>query len=545
MTRRDKSIVLALIGLLLLTSAGAIVNDRGEASTEAAFGGVYVEGVAGVPQHLNPLLATTNVDQDVARLAFTGLTRFDREGAIVPDLAANFHVDTEGRTWTFELRPDAFWHDGEDVTADDVVYTVGLVQDRAYVGPFGEAFRGVTVERVDRKTVRFTLPDVFGPFVESTSLPILPSHILGGVRYAELIHQPFNLRPIGTGPFKVSEVDARQIVLTPHDQFHRTRPLRARAYLDRVILRFYRDSSEALAALARGEIDGTGGLNSVDAERARTLRSVNLYSFPTNDFTAAFMNMRPEKALFRDRVVRQAIATAIDRGRVLQVAADGHGTVADEFVPPGSWAYVRDVPRYVHSASEARTLLDNADWKDHDADGIRDKDGVVLKFTVTTSDEPARIAAAQQIASDLEGIGMRVDVVTVPFAELVDTVARQRAFDMLIVGITTGADPDPYAFFHSSQTKDPGYNFSGYSTLSMDRNLEAARRTYDQAKQRELYSAVFQQIATEVPVLFLYFADYLYAQQRSVNGLKIAPVSEPTARFWDVEDWYTRTAPKR
>lgn len=545
MTRRDKSIVLALIGLLLLTSAGAIVNDRGEASTEAAFGGVYVEGVAGVPQYFNPLLATTNVDQDVARLAFTGLTRFDREGAIVPDLAANFHVDTEGRTWTFELRPDAFWHDGEDVTADDVVYTVGLVQDRAYVGPFGEAFRGVTVERVDRKTVRFTLPDVFGPFVESTSLPILPSHILGGVRYAELIHQPFNLRPIGTGPFKVSEVDARQIVLTPHDQFHRTRPLRARAYLDRVILRFYRDSSEALAALARGEIDGTGGLNSVDAERARTLKGINLHSLPTNDFTAAFMNMRPEKALFRDRVVRQAIATAIDRGRVLQVAADGHGTVADEFVPPGSWAYVRDVPRYVHSASEARTLLDNADWKDHDADGIRDKGDVVLKFTVTTSDEPARIAAAQQIASDLEGIGMRVNVMTVPFAELVDTVARQRAFDMLIVGITTGADPDPYAFFHSSQTKDPGYNFSGYSTLSMDRSLEAARRTYDQAKQRELYSAVFQQIATEVPVLFLYFADYLYAQQRSVNGLKIAPVSEPTDRFWDVEDWYTRTAPKR
>ena len=159
MTRRDKSIVLALIGLLLITSVGAIAIDRGEAATEAAFGGVYVEGVAGVPQYLNPLLATTNVDQDVARLAFTGLTRLDRGGAIVPDLAANFHVDPEGRTWTFEIRPDAFWHDGKDVTADDVVYTVGLVQDRAYVGPFGEAFRGVLVARVDRKTVRFDLPD--------------------------------------------------------------------------------------------------------------------------------------------------------------------------------------------------------------------------------------------------------------------------------------------------------------------------------------------------------------------------------------------------
>ena len=545
MTRRDKTIVLALIGLLVLTSAGAIATDRGEAATEAAFGGVYVEGVAGVPQYLNPLLATTNVDQDVSRLAFSGLTRFDRAGAIVPDLAADFRVDAEGKTWTFELRDDAFWHDGKDVTADDVVYTVGLVQDRAYVGPFGESFRGVAVERVDRKTVRFTLPDVYGPFAESTSLPILPSHVLGGVRYAELVRQPFNLRPIGTGPFKVSEVDARQIVLTRHDQFHRTKPARSRAYLDRLILRFYRDSSEALAALARGEIDGTGGLNSVDAERARSLKSVNLYSLPTNDFTAAFMNMRPEKPLFRDRVVRQAIATAIDRGRVLQVAADGRGAVADQFVPPGSWAHARDVTRYAHSATEARALLDGADWKDHDGDGIRDKGAVALKFTVTTSDEPARIAAAQQIASDLEAIGMRVDVATVPFAELVDKVARQRGFDMLLVGITTGADPDPYAFFHSSQTRDPGYNFSGYSTLPMDRNLEAARRTYDQAKRRELYAGVFQQIASEVPVVFLYFADYLYAQHRSVNGLKIAPVSEPTARFWDVEDWFVKVQPKR
>lgn len=545
MTRRDKTIVLALIALLVLTSAGAIATDRGDGSTEAAFGGVYVEGVAGVPQYLNPLLATTNVDHDVTRLAFSGLTRFDRTGAIVPDLAAGFTVDESGRAWTFELRSDATWHDGKDVTADDVVYTVTLVQDRAYVGPFSEAFRGVAVERVGRKTVRFTLPDVYGPFVESTSLPILPAHVLGGVAYADLIRQPFNLRPIGTGPFKVAEIDSRQIVLARHDGFHRTKPARSRPYLDRVILRFYRDTSEALAALARGEIDGTGGLNSVDAERARSLKSVNLYSLPTNDFTAAFMNMRPEKPLFRDRAVRQAIATAVDRGRVLQVAADGRGTVADEFVPPGSWAYVRDVARYPHSPADARALLDEHDWKDHDGDGVRDKGGVVLKFTVTTSDEPARIAAAQQIASDLGAIGMRVDVVTVPFAELVDRIARQRTFDMLIVGITTGADPDPYAFFHSSQTRDPGYNFSGYSTLPMDRGLESARRTYDQQKRRELYAAVFQQIATEVPVLFLYFADYLYAQHRSVQGLKIAPLSEPTARFWDVEDWYVRTQPKR
>lgn len=545
MTRRDKTVVLALIGLLIVTSAVAVATDRGEGSIEPAFGGVYVEGVAGVPQFLNPLLATTNVDQDVARLAFAGLTRFDRQGRIVPDLALNFHIGTDGKTWTFEIRPDAFWHDGKEVTADDIVYTVGLVQDRAYTGPFAEAFRGVTVERVSDRTVRFVLPEVFGRFAESTTLPILPAHVLGSVKYADLAKQPFNLRPIGSGPFRVTEVDGRQVVLVRHERFHRTQPGRSRPYLDKIILRSYRDSSEALVALARNEIDGTGGLNSVDAERARTLKNVDLFSLPTNDFTAAFMNMRGDKPYFRDRTVRQAVATAIDRGRVLQVAADGRGHVADEFVPSTSWAYAREIQRYAYSPAAARTLLDDGGWRDSDGDGVRDKDGVALRFAVTTSDEPARIAAAQQVAGDLTAIGMSVTVRTVAFAELVDKVARERSFDMLVVGITTGADPDPYAFFHSSQSRDPGFNFSGYSTLPMDRNLETARRTYEQEKRRELYAAVFQQIASEVPVVFLYFADYLYAQSRSVKGLKIAPVSDPTARFWDVEDWYVKTQPRR
>ncbi len=545
MTRRGKSIVLALIGLLVLTSAGAILFDRTDGPVVPAYGGTYVEGIAGVPQYLNPIIASTNVDQDVSALVFSGLTRYDRDGTIVPDLADSFSTDAEGKVWRFTLRSNATWHDGADVTADDVVYTVGLLQDRAYVGPFSDAFRGVIAARVDAKTVTFTLPDAYGPFADSTTVPLLPSHLLAGVRYADLARHPFTVHPIGTGPFRFGEADARQVVLTRYDDFYRTKPTRSRAYLDKVILRFFRDPSEALAALARGEIDGTGGLSSVDAERARTLKDTSLYSLPTSDFTALFLNARPEKALFRDRVVRQAIATAIDRGRVLQVAADGRGRVADEFVAPSSWSYVKDVRRYPYSAEDARAMLDEADWRDHDGDGVRDKGGVALKFTITSSDEPARFAAAQQVAQDLIAAGMRVDVRAVPFAELVDRVARQRAFDVLLVGINLGNDPDPYPFFHSSQVKDPGDNFSGFATLPIDRALEAARRTYDQRIRRDLYTPVFQAIATEVPVVFLYFTDYLYAQRRSVNGLKIAPISEPTQRLWNVEDWYVKTVPRR
>ena len=544
MTTRDKLIVLALVGLLVVTSAVAAFTDRTDLPTEPAFGGTYVEGVAGVVQYLDPIIAATNVDQDVARLVFTGLTRFDRDGTVVPDLAT-FQIDPSGKIWTFLIRDDATWHDGVPVTADDVLYTVGLLQDRAYGGPFADAFRGVLVSFLGPKSVRFTLPDVYAPFAGSTTVPLLPVHILSGVPFGDLGRHPFNRQPIGTGPYRVTEVDARQVTLVRNDDFYRTKPARSRAYLDRVVLRFYRDSGEALAALARGEIDGTGGLSPQDAGRARTLKSVDLLSLPTNDFTALFLNVRSTRAVFRDRAVRLAIATAVDRGRVLQVAADGRGSVAEEFVPSSSWAFARDIPRIIPSAADAKALLDGADWKDHDGNGIRDKGGVPLTFAISTSDEPARLAAARQIADDLTKVGIAVEVRAVAFADLVDHVARQRDFDALLVGITVGTDPDPYPFFHSSQVSDPGDNFSGYSTLAMDRLLEQARRSVDQSKRRELLGQAFTAIAADLPVLFLYYSDYLYAQSRTLKGFKVAPVNDPTQRFWNVEEWYVKTAVKQ
>ena len=115
----------------------------------------------------------------------------------------------------------------------------------------------------------------------------------------------------------------------------------------------------------------------------------------------------------------------------------------------------------------------------------------------------------------------------------------------MLVEIAVSGDPDPYPFFHSTEVSDPGHNFSGYSTLPIDRNLEAARRTFDEAARRELYAPVFQAISIEVPVVYLYFSDYLYAQSRQVQGLRIAPLTDPRERFWNVEDWYVRTAPRR
>ena len=131
MTGRDKLVVIALVGLLAVTSVVAIATDRTDLPTDPAFGGTYVEGVAGSPLYFDPIIAATNVDQDVSRLVFSGLMRIDRDGTIVADLASTYEVDLNGKVWTFSIRPDANWQDGAPVTADDVLYTVRLLQDKA------------------------------------------------------------------------------------------------------------------------------------------------------------------------------------------------------------------------------------------------------------------------------------------------------------------------------------------------------------------------------------------------------------------------------
>ncbi len=542
MTARDKFIVIALIGLLAVVSVGAVFLDQAERSAVVpAVGGTYIEGVTSAAQYLQPILASTDVDQDVVRLAFAGLTQLDRDGSVVPDLAT-FTTEGDGRVWTFTIRDDAKWHDGEPVTAADVAYTVSLVQDKGYVGPYSDAFRGVKTEAVGPRIVRFTLPEAFGSFAANTTLPLMPEHRLKAVSYSELAKSAFNMRPVGAGPFRVVEADPRQVVLTRNDDYYKVRPERARPYLDRIVLRSYPTAAEALTAVSRGEIDGVGGLSAAEAIRARTYQNLSLYSFPTSDYTALFFNVRPDKALFRDRAVRQAIASAIDKGRVLELAADGRGRVADELVPPTSWAYVRDIKRYDRSHDDARALLDAAGWIDHDGDGIRDKNGVKLAFGISTTDEPARISAVLQIGDDLRQIGIAADLRAVPFSVLLDKVVPERQYDALLIGITGSGDPDPYPLFHSSEIADPGHNFSGYFTLPLDRALENSRRTSDQAKRRELISTVFNAVSVESPVIFLYFSDYLYVQSKTVQGLRLMPITAPSDRFWNAYDWYVKTA---
>ncbi|TMD58103.1 MAG: peptide ABC transporter substrate-binding protein [Chloroflexi bacterium] len=543
MRARDKFIVALLIAVVAVATVAAFVSANTASGAPPAFGGSYTEGVAsaGPPRTFDPLFASTQAERDVSALVFTGLTRFDQRGLVVRDLATDFSSSEDGKTWTFTIRSDARWHDGEPVVAADVVYTVGVAQDESYHGPYAGTFAGAKVEALDDRTVRFVLPDVFAPFLEASTIPLLPSHLLRDVPAVQLERDPFSVRPVGTGPFRFDSRDESRVTLVRNDNFYRVAPQRTRPYLDKVVLRLFPDTNAAVQALARGELQGLGGISADDADRVRGARDISTNYFPSDEATVLFFNLAPDHATFRDRSVRQAIAMAINRPRLVQLIAGGHASITDQPALPSSWAYSRDLPRRPFAPDDARTILDAAGWIDHDGDGVRDKGGVALRFGLVTNDDPPRVATVQQIAHDLDAIGISAQVEVVSFNQLVDTRARERTFDAMVLAVSTGMDPDPYTFWHSSQVKDPGLNLTSYATLGMDRALEQARRTLDQTQRKDLYGQVFMQLQEDAPAVYLYFADYVYAVDRSVRGLRIAPLADPSQRFWSVEDWYVRT----
>ena len=215
MTRRDSALVLALVACLaivaVLVGAPAFQPVATPAPTDppvaVAVDRPYREGVLGHPESISPLTARSQADRDLVALLFAGLVRNGPNGSVVPDLASRWSTSDDGRTWTFELREDAFWHDGQPVTAADVSFTIHTLQDPDYAGPRSTSWSGVTVQAIGERTVRFTLDTPIGGFLQAATQPIAPAHLLADVPVTSLPDHSFGERPVGSGPFAL--VDPR------------------------------------------------------------------------------------------------------------------------------------------------------------------------------------------------------------------------------------------------------------------------------------------------------------------------------------------------
>ena len=530
--------IVALLAIAILVTSLGVVAARLTTVAVPQVGGTYVEGVIGSPSHINPILCHYNpVDQDLVALVFSGLTTTDAQGVVIPDLAERWDISADGLRYTFHLRPNARWHDGAPCTSEDVVFTLQAIRDPDYQGPpeIASLWRSVQVEAPDAQTVVFVLPEPFGPFLEYTTQPLLPSHILSTVPAKDLPTSQFNAQPVGTGPYRVAETTATHVLLDANANYYGQRPR-----ISRLQIMFYGDRDSLLAAYRRGEIAGLGQVLPANLAEVKQNKSLNLYTAPFSGYNMVFLNL--QRPAFQDPVVRRALWQAIDRQGLVDRFLGGQGIVVHGPILPNSWAYDPQLPKVAYDPKGAIQVLEAAGWV-AGADGVRTKDGVRLEFQlVTNDDDPARQQMIEAIARDWADIGVNAHTAVIPMTELVRDRLYPRNYDALLYGWDLpAADPDPYPLWHSSQAEGDGQNYVGYRDAVSDGLLEQARRTADRQQRLALYRDFQRHFQEQAPGLILYQPVYNYAINRQVKGVQVAPLLSTGDRFRTVCNWYIAT----
>ena len=517
-----------IAGLVVLAGGWYALGDGDAPSTPRR----YVEGVVGEPRRVNPLYVALNeADADLVALLFNGLTRIDGDGSPRPDLAERWEVTADGLTYTFHVRPGVFWHDGQRLDAHDVAFTIAQVQTPGFQGPSALAaqWNGVVATAVDARTLVVRLPAPSASFLTRAALGVLPEHLLTGLDPAELLSAPFNRQPVGTGPFRLASMDARSALLERNASYWAGVPA-----LREFELRFFRDRPALLAAMRAGEVDAALlGETPTAAERELLAARPDLAatSLPRGGYTVLYLNN--QRRPLDDPLLRRALAASIDAAALVDAVAGGRGLPGDGPIVPTSWAFVAgDWP----PPGEADALFDAAGWP-READGGRARAGRPLALELVTNADPAREALAEAVAAQLRARGVAVTVASMPSGELLTKRIDPRDYQLMIFGWETGADPDPYGAWHTSQIPAPGRNVAGYHDPLSDALLEAARTTLDIAERRELYERFTQRFVETVPSVVLHYPARAYVHPAGLRGLTDGLLFDPAGRFREVFRW--------
>jgi peptide/nickel transport system substrate-binding protein len=514
-------------------------NPKGEAVP--ASGGTYTEGVTRGPERINPLFAGANqTDADLASLVFSGLVRLGPDGTPQPDLAERWEITGNGQSYVFHLRRGVAWQDGEAFDADDVVFTYRAIADPGFKGDpaLEQVLQGVVVTARDPLTVEFKLQQTYAPFLSYLTVGILPRHLLDGMDANQLFNAPFNLRPVGTGPYAFDGRDASSVTLSSNPTYYLGPP-----HVSTMRLRVYPDSASVGAALRRHEIDGAllgEGAVIDDIDALQSDGAYALHDLASTTYLTLYLDTQDRR--FNDADVRRALQQGINVDALINDAAGGRGERAGAGVARGTWAYSPlDLPQF--DPGGAASALERAGWR-RGTDGIRSKDGVRLSFTLSTANDAERVAVAENVAKQWRAIGVDARVQPLSASSFIDEHLLTREFEAALVAVDPGPDPDPYPFWHSSQIAAPGRNLSGYSAPRIDDVLERARQNTDPARRKDLYELFAGYLIAATPSIPLYAPRVTYAQSTRVHGYEPSLLFTPGARFYDVQNWYVETRVK-
>jgi len=605
-----------------------------------AKGGTLVEGIVGSPRFINPLYADANdTDRDISQLVYSGILSYNSQGEIVPDLAAQMPEITEGgRVVTVSLREDVQWHDGSPFSADDILFTVGAIQDPATRSPIRANWIGIDAEKVSDYKVRFHLLEPYAPFTERLTLKILPVHVWKEISPENLPLTPLNLQPVGTGPYTVKNISqnrsgfVREIRLEANDNYYAEGP-----FIESVTLRFFENEEALITEANRGSIHSFSLSKIENIERMKNPTFAS-YAFDLPRYFALFFNLAApqDQTAFQARAMRQALSLALNRDQLLDTVFGNKAERVDSPFLPDTFGFAKPqiVPEY--DPQQALSLLEEQGYrKEHgkigkaqlSAQALRQdliqgdsgpevtklqqclaKDPAVypegtqngtfgqltkqaviafqekyaqevlaplglsegtgkageltrnklnalcfanseqttpLELTIATVDQSPLIQVARELKKQWEEFGLQVEVQALAANTLERDVLKPRAYQTLLFGEVLGAIPDPFPFWHSTQTQTPGLNLSSYENKTLDSLLESTRKESGEQARNGMLEQMQDVLLYDTPALFLYDIDHYYFVTKDVQGIQASLIADPSWRFARIEEWYIQTKRQR
>ncbi|HLB45577.1 MAG TPA: ABC transporter substrate-binding protein [Anaerolineales bacterium] len=543
--------IIALIGLALV-GALLYIQSQGLLTTVVpACGGAFTEAVVGRPERFNPLLDTGNpAERDVNRLVFSGLMKFDSDGQPVTDLAESYAVSADGLTYTFVLRDGLRWHDRAPVTEADVLFTIGLMQAADFPGrpDVGALWQKVTVTSPGSNTIRFVLPEPFAPFLDYTTVGILPEHLLKGRTAAQLLDDPFNRKPVGTGPMRLASIETVNGTIASVTLDNNQACTGRAYYLHQIRLRYYPDADSVYAAYAAGEVLALSQFTPQTLAATLGSPDVDIFTSRLPEYSMIFLNQKAETvSFFQEKKVRQALLIGMNRQWIVDNLLQGQALVATGPILPGTWAYNNNLIPVEYDPERAAKLLNDAGWAlpPEAAPGtpeyIRSKNGKALKFNLIVPGDPLHMEIAKVIVTNWAQLGVKAEVEFLPVQEI-KTALVNRTFEaaMIDLSYSSSPDPDPYPFWHQTQIES-GQNYSGFNNRDISEILEQARTIPSYHDRAKFYRAFQSKFADQTPALLLYYPVFTYAVDKKVNGVQLGPLVDPSDRFNSMADWYMLT----
>ncbi|HEY6431830.1 MAG TPA: peptide ABC transporter substrate-binding protein [Acetobacteraceae bacterium] len=540
---RRQALALGLGGTAAWASGISTAAGQGTPQPPSKPTGQVIVGLSQEPTVFNPLMPHIEVDQGVHFNLFSPLWGVDEKGNFFPQLATeiptveNGGISEDGLDWRIKLRPDVKWHDGEPFSADDVKFTLDLINNKNFraLNRAGHELVG-DIKVVSPTEITWHMQKAFAPYPSILSWTfIVPAHILG--KAADPNTAPFNNAPVGTGPFRWSErMPGDHVTLVANEHFFGTGP-----YLERVVFRYIPDLTVLFTQFQTGAVDYTGiqGITADHYNEAIKIPGRKVVPGPAAFVESITMNQG--KPVFQDPAVRQALYYGMDKKSIIDAIYYGLPTETETYLPRESWAFNPDLPKHAYDPAKAKQILDAAGWKPG-AGGIREKNGLRLAFSnSTTAGNHVREQAQELLQQNWRDIGADMQIKNMPAAVIWGDYYNLSQYDSVMVGQDemTGPDPDVTTYYSSKAIPvkgGAGQNTMQYANPKVDELLAQGASTLDQKKRAAIYREMEAIIRDDLPMLPIF--QYARIEGTKDKLIGYTPSVYVSSNCWNIGQWY-------